>query len=199
VVDINLVSNNDGKKTYLVEKQNGELSYIEITDGEKGDPFVYNDFTQEQLESLKIKGDKGDKGDRGISVAEVKQTKLSYVDKGENIWRMTLNDGTISEFVVRNGSGAEYVGALEQGISTESTRARDAEAALQLNINQLALQQQQDVQQLNNKIDTKIADIIGTAPSALDTLGEIATKLANNDDAVASIVSSIAIESDNRQ
>lgn len=199
LVDISLVSNVNGKKTYRVEKQDGQISYIEISDGEKGDPFVYNDFTQEQLDSLKVKGDKGDKGDRGISVIEVKQTKLSYADKGENIWRLTLNDGTISEFVVRNGSGAEYVGALEQGISTESSRAQDAEQALQTNINALTVQQQQDVQQLNNKIDTKIADIIGTAPSALDTLGEIATKLANNDDAVASIVSSIAIESDNRQ
>jgi hypothetical protein len=33
--------------------------------GPKGDPFTYDDFTEEQLESLKIKGDKGDKGDQG--------------------------------------------------------------------------------------------------------------------------------------
>ena len=31
--------------------------------GEKGDPFTYADFTQEQL--LSLKGDKGDKGDKG--------------------------------------------------------------------------------------------------------------------------------------
>lgn len=30
--------------------------------GEKGDPFTYDDFTEEQLESLKVKGDKGNDG-----------------------------------------------------------------------------------------------------------------------------------------
>ena len=35
--------------------------------GEKGEPFKYSDFTQEQLESLKgPKGDKGDTGEQGI-------------------------------------------------------------------------------------------------------------------------------------
>ena len=33
--------------------------------GEKGDAFTYEDFTQEQLEALKVKGDKGDKGEKG--------------------------------------------------------------------------------------------------------------------------------------
>lgn len=37
---------------------------LEIPDndgqGEKGDPFLYSDFTPQQLESLKVKGDKGD-------------------------------------------------------------------------------------------------------------------------------------------
>ena len=34
--------------------------------GDKGDPFTYNDFTPEQIASLKgEKGDKGDKGDKG--------------------------------------------------------------------------------------------------------------------------------------
>ncbi len=31
--------------------------------GDKGDPFTFNDFTPEQLESLKVKGDTGDKGE----------------------------------------------------------------------------------------------------------------------------------------
>lgn len=34
--------------------------------GPKGDPFRYEDFTPEQLEALKVKGDKGDKGQQGI-------------------------------------------------------------------------------------------------------------------------------------
>lgn len=33
--------------------------------GPKGDPFTYEDFTQEQLNALKVKGDKGDPGIQG--------------------------------------------------------------------------------------------------------------------------------------
>ena len=31
--------------------------------GPQGEPFKYEDFTPEQLDALKVKGDKGDKGD----------------------------------------------------------------------------------------------------------------------------------------
>lgn len=59
----------------------GTMSFTDLTDeqraslkgdkgdtgekGEKGDAFTYEDFTPEQLESLKVKGDKGDQGERG--------------------------------------------------------------------------------------------------------------------------------------
>ena len=33
--------------------------------GEKGDPFLYSDFTDEQLEALKVKGDQGEQGPQG--------------------------------------------------------------------------------------------------------------------------------------
>jgi hypothetical protein len=33
---------------------------LDALKGEKGDPFTYEDFTQEQLEALKVKGDQGD-------------------------------------------------------------------------------------------------------------------------------------------
>lgn len=33
--------------------------------GPKGEPFKYSDFTQEQLNALKVKGDKGDPGPKG--------------------------------------------------------------------------------------------------------------------------------------
>lgn len=199
VVDIKLISGNNAKKTYLVEKQNGEVEYIEISDGEKGDPFVYNDFTQDQLESLKVKGDKGDKGDQGISVVDIKQTQVSYKDRGENIWRMTLSDGTVSDFVVRNGSGLERMKIVEQNLAIESNRAQDAEAVLQSNIDALGRKEEEDIQSVRDDIDTRISDVIGTAPAALDTLGEISDKLADNDDAVAAIVSSISDEVSARQ
>ena len=34
--------------------------------GPPGKPFTFEDFTPEQLEALKVKGDKGDKGEPGI-------------------------------------------------------------------------------------------------------------------------------------
>lgn len=46
------------------EKKNIALTGVAIK-GDKGDPFTFDDFTNEQLEALKVKGDKGDKGDRG--------------------------------------------------------------------------------------------------------------------------------------
>lgn len=45
---------------------------------------------------------------------------------------------------------------------------------------------------LDNKINTRIQQIVGAAPAALDTLEEIADKLADQDDAVASIVNTIS-------
>ena len=35
--------------------------------GDKGDPFTYADFTPAQIEALKVKGDKGEKGDPGTT------------------------------------------------------------------------------------------------------------------------------------
>ena len=37
----------------------GDILYNYVK-GDKGDPFLYDDFTPEQLEALKVKGDKGD-------------------------------------------------------------------------------------------------------------------------------------------
>lgn len=38
---------------------------VDGKDGAKGEPFRFSDFTPQQLESLKVKGDKGEKGDKG--------------------------------------------------------------------------------------------------------------------------------------
>jgi hypothetical protein len=44
--------------------------------------------------------------------------------------------------------------------------------------------------------DARIQAVIGTAPSALDTLGEIATQMQNDETGVASIVSTLALKAD---
>ncbi len=41
-------------------------------------------------------------------------------------------------------------------------------------------------------VDNRVKEVIGTAPEALDTLGEIADKLSNNDDVVSAIVNALS-------
>ena len=173
IVDIRLQSTENGVKVYLVEKEDGTTEYITFNEGEKGekgDPFTYNDFTQEQLESLKVKGDKGDKG---IGIASAVQTQVSYADRGVNIYKVTLDDGRTSEIRVQNGSG----------ISEESDRARQAENALRDSITALS---------------DRVENIVGLAPEELDTLQEIAEKIVGDHDTVGAITDAIYQETQDR-
>ena len=61
---LDLVTN--AGSSYLSLKDNNVSELTVTADwmlvAEKGDPFLYTDFTPEQLEALKVKGDKGDTG-----------------------------------------------------------------------------------------------------------------------------------------
>ena len=70
--------------------------------GEKGDPFLYEDFTAEQLAALT--GPQGEDGSDGIGIQSVEQTATSAEDGGPNIITVTKTDGTSSTFTVKNGS-----------------------------------------------------------------------------------------------
>ena len=85
--------------------------------GEKGDPFLYEDFTAEQLAALT--GPQGEDGSDGIGIQSVEQTATSAEDGGPNIITVTKTDGTSSTFTVRNGSKG----------STGATGARGATGA----------------------------------------------------------------------
>ena len=50
--------------------------------------------------------------------------------------------------------------------------------------------------EIDDRISTAITELLGAAPAELDTLKEIADKLADNDDVVASLVSQIATKAD---
>lgn len=88
---------------------------IDYFDGEKGDPFTYADFTEEQLAELKgapgytpqknIDYFDGAPGKDGVSVSSVVQTTTSTESGGVNVVTVTLSDGNSSTFRVRNGSG----------------------------------------------------------------------------------------------
>lgn len=61
------------------------VDYFDGEKGDKGDPFTYEDFTEEQLSSLK--GEKGDKGEQGIQgiqgVQGVQGIQGAKGDKGD--------------------------------------------------------------------------------------------------------------------
>lgn len=60
----------DGKSAYEVAVKNGfegtEAEWLDSLKGDKGEPFTYEDFTDEQL--LSLKGEKGDTGNSGVYV-----------------------------------------------------------------------------------------------------------------------------------
>ncbi|MBO5089449.1 MAG: hypothetical protein J6C27_00850 [Clostridia bacterium] len=95
----------DGNETDKVKIGDGvtpwnELSWWRGPQGKKGDPFVYSDFTAEQLEGLKVKGDtgpqgiqgdKGDKGDKGDAYV------ITEADKAEIAASVLANFTDVSE------------------------------------------------------------------------------------------------------
>lgn len=49
-------------------------------------------------------GEKGEAGEDGVGVQSIEQTDISLEDGGENVVTVTLTDGTVSAFTVKNGS-----------------------------------------------------------------------------------------------
>lgn len=84
--------------------KDGTVSFDELTEAQreslKGDPFRYEDFTAEQLEAMKVKGDKGDKGDKGNRGDE----GLSVFYSSQDLPAVIGNNYTIHlEFISTNG------------------------------------------------------------------------------------------------
>lgn len=89
--------------TYEITANKGDQG-PEGKQGVKGDPFTYSDFTAEQIEGLKVKGDKGDKGDTGATGNGISNVQLKQTDSnGNNIYTITMTDGTSYEFIANKG------------------------------------------------------------------------------------------------
>lgn len=101
---------NESKVTYTKEELRG-LGIQSINKDSDGNCIVtYTDNTTKNLGSFKgdkgdigDKGDKGDKGDTGLGIDSI-DVKESSLDNGENIFTITLTDGTSKSFKVLNGS-----------------------------------------------------------------------------------------------
>lgn len=86
------------------------VDYFDGEKGAKGDPFRYEDFTAEQLASLKgAKGDKGDKGDNGKDGADgyTPVKDIDYFDgvNGKSAYQIAVDNGFI-------GTEAEWLTSL---------------------------------------------------------------------------------------
>ena len=86
------------------------VDYFDGEKGDKGDPFTYEDFTPEQLASLK--GDKGDKGDNGIDGKDgadgyTPVKGIDYFDgvNGKSAYQIAVDNGFI-------GTEAEWLASL---------------------------------------------------------------------------------------
>ena len=86
------------------------VDYFDGEKGDKGDPFRYEDFTAEQLASLK--GDKGDKGDNGIDGKDgadghTPVKGIDYFDgvNGKSAYQIAVDNGFI-------GTEAEWLASL---------------------------------------------------------------------------------------
>ena len=86
------------------------IDYFDGEKGDKGDPFRYEDFTPEQLASLK--GDKGDKGDNGIDGKDgadgyTPVKDIDYFDgvNGKSAYQIAVDNGFI-------GTEAEWLASL---------------------------------------------------------------------------------------
>ena len=107
-----------GKKTlqelvdYALEqaKESGEF------EGEKGDPFTYEDFTEEQLASLK--GEKGDQGGTGVYVGDTEPT-----DPNVSVWVNPNGD----EVIVANNVTYYHTEREELGVSHDYINEQGAD------------------------------------------------------------------------
>lgn len=103
-----------------------------------------------------------------------------------------VNRATAKENEIVNDLNS-YKTSNNDALSAEVQRATNAEQNLNtIKANAANVYTKQE-------IDTKFTNLINGAPAALDTLGEIAAKLADNDDVASAIINTISQETTNRQ
>ncbi len=158
--------------------------------------------------SIYVKGDKGDKGDQGIQgiKGDMGEKGKSPIIKNKNWWLYedatgayvdsgvsVSSDYTLTKESIENQLTGNITShthnqyALDTSLSTEVDRATAAEAAMQSIINII-----NGSSETEGSFRKAIADLIGGAPESLDTLKEIADKLASDDDLHKTINEAIA-------
>lgn len=159
--------------------------------GDKGDPFTYSDFTAEQLEALRgPQGEKGETGEQGIQGEKGETGTFDYSD--------LENYATKQEIPTKVSDLTNDAGYLTQHQSLVDYATKNEVNA---KIGNLGNAQEADGNQeavphtVKSYVDKKISDVIGAAPSTLDTLEEIAEAL-NDNAKMSDIANAIASKAD---
>ena len=178
--------------------------------GEDNYVYAWDKDSQSYVKSnIYVKGDKGDKGEQGIRGEQGENGKSPYIQNG-NWWVYKDDEGKFVDSGVSASSAYELTKANVENVLTgnitththdqyaiacdlasEADRAKAAEKTLHDIIN--VINGSSDV---DGSFRKAIADLIGGAPESLDTLKEIADKLANDDTLHNAIQSAITFKAD---
>ena len=98
-------------------KDNG---YLQGPRGDKGDPFTYEDFTEEQLKDLT-----GPAGTPGTSIVSVTRTKGNGAAGTVDTYTILMSDGSSFEFTVYNGADGAGAGDMTIAVYDPQGKRRD--------------------------------------------------------------------------
>ena len=108
---------------------------------------------------------------------------------------ISTNDHLLNDEVSRATSRENAIEIkLDNYIASNNSGVTELSTALQAEVNRATAKELE----LSGYVDTRVEQIISGAPAALDTLLEIAEKLADDDDAIAAIINDITSETSAR-
>ena len=178
-------------QTDLAEEQNQHPTYV------GDDNYVYK---WDATDKAYAKTDLYVKGDNGCSPKIVDKIWWVYNDatrEYENTGISVSSDYELTKIKVEGvltGNITSHTHdqyALDASLTSEVTRAKAREDAIETVVNVI-----NGSSSVDGSFRKAIADLIGGAPEALDTLKEIADKLAEDDDLHAVIEAAIALKAD---
>lgn len=102
---------------------NGSIQGPEGPEGKQGKPFVYEDFTPEQLKALT--GPAGEDGADGSSIQSIVRTAGNGAPGTTDTYTVALTDGSKTTFHVYNGKDGEGAGDMTARVYDPTGKAQD--------------------------------------------------------------------------
>lgn len=121
--------------------------------GAQGDPFTYEDFTEEQLEALT--------GPSGSSIQSIVRTSGTGAAGTTDTYTVTLTDGSTTTFQVYNGADGEGAGDMLKSVYDPQNKNTDIFAYVDDAVGAIAIPETPDLD--NYALKTEIPSIEGLA------------------------------------